>query len=132
MKLSLEQRTDLALRAVRSLHDDGGRVPGRDLAATLGTTGTYLPQVLRPLVRGGWVDSAPGPSGGYRLAVDPTASSLLALIELMEGPTQPAPCVLRGGPCGGDDHCALHDPWQDAREALLGSLRATPVVAPDE
>lgn len=131
MKLSLEQRTDIALRAVRSLHAHGDRVPGRELAPELGTTTQYLPHVLRPLVHAGWVDSAPGPTGGYRLVADPAEVSLLDLVEQMEGPTTPAPCVLRGGPCGSADHCALHDPWQVAREALLASLDATPVVPPE-
>lgn len=132
MKLQLEQRTDLALRAVRALHAHETRVRGRDLAEELATTRQYLPQVLQPLVRAGWVDSAPGPTGGYRLAVAPHAVSLLALIEVMEGPTTPAPCVLRGGPCGEEDRCALHDPWQRAREALLDELAATPVERRDE
>ena len=130
MKLSLDQRTDLALRAVRQLHAHGTRVRGRELAPPLDTTTQYLPQVLRPLVRAGWIESTPGPTGGYRLVVDPGEVSVLALIELMEGPTTPAPCVLRGGPCGTQDSCALHDPWQAAREALLAELAATPVAGP--
>lgn len=132
MKLSLDQRTDLALRAVRALHDDGTRLRGRELAPRLGTTTQYLPQVLRPLVQAGWIDSEPGPTGGYLLVADPHQESLLALIELMEGPTTPAPCVLRGGPCGGADHCALHDPWQAAREALLAELATTHIGPPPE
>ncbi len=130
MKLSLDQRTDLALRAVRTLHARATRMRGRELAPELGTTTQYLPQVLRPLVRASWIDSEPGPTGGYRLVVDPTEVSLLGLIELMEGPTTPAPCVLRGGACGPRDHCALHDPWQHARDALLAELATTPVAAP--
>lgn len=129
MRLQLDQRTDLALRAVRRLDAHATRVPARVLAPELATTLTYLPQVLRPLVRAGWIDSTPGPTGGYHLVVDPREESLLALIELMEGPTSPAPCVLRGGPCGGMDQCALHDPWQEARTALLDALAATPVAA---
>ena len=129
MKLSLEQRTELALRAVRALHHHEHRVRGRDLASQLGTTTQYLPQVLRPLVRAGWIDSTPGPRGGYRLAASPDEVSLLTLIEAMEGPTTPAPCVLRGGPCDAvGDRCALHDPWQRAREALLDELAAIPVA----
>lgn len=132
MKLSLDQRTDLALRAVRTLHATGSRMRSRELAPELGTTTQYLPQVLRPLVRARWIDSEPGPTGGYRLALDPGEVSLLSLIELMEGPTTPAPCVLRRGPCGPQDHCALHDPWQNARDALLAELATTSVVAPAE
>lgn len=129
MRLTLERRTDLALRALRRLDRHGGRVRARTLAPELDTTPQYLPHVLRPIVGAGWVDSTPGPRGGYRLAVDLAEVSLLALIEVMEGPTTPAPCVLRGGPCGGRELCELHEPWQDARDALLRALAATPVSA---
>lgn len=101
----------------------------RELAPEVGTTTQYLPQVLRPLVRANWIDSEPGPTGGYRLVIDPDEVSLLALIELMEGPTTPGSCALRGGPCGGEETCSLHDAWQGAREALLTQLALTPVGA---
>lgn len=99
-----------------------------DLAAAIDTTHTYLPQIMSPLVKMGWVDSKRGPTGGYTLVTDPETISVLDLIEAVEGDTDTETCVLRGGPCGGVDQCAIHEPWKTARTALLKELASVPVL----
>ena len=127
MRLEVRRITDLALRSVLSLAEEARDEPtrGASLAAKLGTTTSYLPQVMRPLVRAGWVSSDPGPRGGYILTADPQSITLLMLIEAMEGPTRDDRCVLRGTPCPAVDACAMHEAWSRAREALLGELGQT-------
>jgi len=120
------RRTDLALRALKRLDvvDDG--LQAADLARDLNSTRQFIPQVLAPLVRAGWVISVPGPRGGYRLVADLDKCSLLDVIEIMEGPTDDGICVL-GGPCRAGARCAAHEAWSDARAALLERLAATTV-----
>ncbi len=127
MRLTLQGRTDLALRSLRWLEGRTDTVRAAEMAAALHSTPTYLPQVLRPLVRAGWLDSEPGPTGGYRLAGDLSTRSILELIEVVEGPIATEECVLRGGPCPGHERCALHEPWQEAREALVARLASLPI-----
>ncbi len=125
MRLDLNKRTDLALRAMEELCVKESRVAGPDLAEALSTTRQYLPQILNPLVKARWVRSTPGPHGGYELLVALERISVLELIEVMEGPTLDDTCVLNGEPCPRDELCALHGAWQQARDALtkeLGSM----------
>jgi len=129
MRLEITRRSDLALRALQALETADGPVRAVDLAARLSSTPQYIPQVMTPLVRAGWVASEPGPRGGYRLAGVLGARSVLQLIELMEGETDSGKCVLRGGPCLGEEHCALHEAWSIARSALVGRLSEVPVSA---
>jgi Rrf2 family protein len=121
------RRTDLALRALKRLDvvDDG--LQAADLARDLDSTRQFIPQVLAPLVRAGWVISVPGPRGGYRLVADLDKCSLLDVIEIMEGPTDDGTCVL-GGPCRTEARCAAHEAWSDALAALLERLAATSVA----
>jgi Rrf2 family protein len=121
------RRTDLALRALKRLDvvDDG--LQAADLARDLSSTRQFIPQVLAPLVRAGWVISVPGPRGGYRLVADLNKCSLLDVIEIMEGPTDDGTCVL-GGPCRTGARCAAHEAWSEARGAVLERLAATPVA----
>lgn len=107
MKLRIARRTDIALRALLLLESDGGTLRASAMAADLETTSGYLPHVLAPLVRSGWLTSEPGPTGGYRL-LDPLVER--SLLELIEGPTDDGSCVLRGGTCG-DSTCPLHGAW---------------------
>ena len=129
MRLEIRGRADLAVRALLVLDGVGGRVKGPDLAARLGTTPTYIPQVLKPLVKQGWVRSVPGPAGGYSCAIALAELSVLAVIEAVEGPTETERCVLTARRCDSHDPCALHGPWLTARTQLLASLSATPVAA---
>ncbi len=122
MRLELNQRTDLAVRALFALAQRPGRTKAQALAEELDSTPTYLPQVMAPLVSAGWVDSAPGPHGGYQLTGDLDRITVLQLIEASEGPTDTDRCVLVGGPCLADGPCVLHEPWTRARTALLDEL----------
>jgi Rrf2 family protein len=125
MRLEISRKTELALSAIRELRRQESPIKGADLALLLDTTPTYLPHVLRPLVRAGWVESNPGPTGGYRLGAPLAAISLYDLIEAVEGPMDEGRCVLRGKPCPTVDLCALHEPWLRARQALFIELRET-------
>jgi Rrf2 family protein len=128
MKFSLQKKTGLAVDALRALQGVEGLMSTTDLAAAIETTRPFLPQIMSPLVKAGWVSSKRGPAGGYSLTADPAGISALALIEAVEGPTDTATCVLRGGPCGGESHCSMHLSWRAARTALLDELASTPVL----
>jgi Rrf2 family transcriptional regulator, iron-sulfur cluster assembly transcription factor len=128
MRLEVTRKSDLAVRALRVLAESGERVKGPALADAVGSTSGFVSQVLNPLVRQGWVRSDPGPAGGYSLAVDLTAISLLSVIEAIEGPTDSGRCVLVDRPCNEQGTCALHVPWLRARAQLLRELDSTPVA----
>lgn len=125
MKLEVSGKADLALAAVRVLSRTAEPVKSAELAELLDTTPNYVPHVLRPLVRRGWIESDRGPTGGYRLVAKPESISLLEFVEAVDGADDPNRCVLRGVPCPAVDRCALHEPWLRARDALYAELRRT-------
>lgn len=129
MKFFLQKRTGLAVDALRVLRDSEGLIGTTTLADAIHTTKPFLPQIMSPLVKAGWVHSKRGPSGGYELVVEPETISALDLIEAVEGPTDTTTCVLRGGPCGHQTYCSMHEPWKAARTALLDELAAIPVLS---
>lgn len=129
MRLELTKKTDLAFQALASIAAQGDqRTNGSDLAASLEITTHYLPHVMAPLTRAGWVASTSGPHGGYSIAVDLHEISLLDLVEAVEGPIDNSRC-LHLGPRHSMDQaaCALHHPWTKARQALITALAETNV-----
>jgi Rrf2 family protein len=135
MRLELSKKTDLAIRALNCLavHSDSELVDGKTLADWIDTSTNYLPQVMSPLVRAGWVRSVPGPGGGYIATRTMGDASVLGVIEAIEGPVKLERCVLSGAPCPAEDECALHAPWTRARGALLaelGSIRLSETMRP--
>lgn len=131
VRLELMRRTDLALRALRLLEREDATLRSAELAERLDATPMFIPQVMRALVRAGWLRSETGPQGGYRLATDLGERTVLELIELIEGPTETGRCVLRGTGCDESNPCSLHEAWDRARTALLERLDGTPISAPD-
>lgn len=129
MIFKLQRRTDLALMALRRLAEsDEKRLAGVDLARALGTTASFLPQVISPLVRAGWVVSERGPGGGYSLTGLAETASLLDVIEVTEGPTTDGRCALRDAPCPGDHACPVHAVASEARAVLADGFREIPAV----
>ena len=55
VRLEIAQRVNLAVRALVLLKRSRSRLKTSDLASALGTTAGYVPQVMGPLVRAGWV-----------------------------------------------------------------------------
>jgi Rrf2 family protein len=125
MRLEIMRRTDIALRALRLLEQEGATLQSADLAHRLDSTTQYIPQVLNPMVRAGWISSETGPHGGYQLTTDLGRRTVLDLIELIEGPTDDGRCVLQSSQCNARRPCSLHDAWTGARAALIERLGST-------
>lgn len=129
MNLTFQRRTDLALSALRQLAEIDGSVPGPELAETLGTTIGFLPQVMSPLVKAGWVDSGRGPGGGYRLTPLAKNASILDVVERTEGRPDEGGCVLRDALCPGYQACMMHSVWTEVRDVLTEGLRGLPAIS---
>lgn len=131
MRLEVTRKAGLAVRALAALAPPGNRVKAGELALALDTTPGFVPQVVGPLVKAGWVRSIPGPTGGYALTEDAVGRSVLEVVEAIDGPTDSGRCVIEGHPCGAAGApCALHAAWADARAALTTTLAATCAVPP--
>ena len=113
---------------MRVLGEADTRLKAQTLADAVCTTPGYMPQVIGPLVKAGWVRSDAGPTGGYSLAVSLEDVSLLQVIEAVEGPTDDGQCVLVDRPCEAAGPCALHVAWYRAREHLLAELDAASIA----
>lgn len=127
MRLEITRRADLAIRALALLGRSSERVKATVLAEALESTVAFVPQVVGPLVRAGWVESDPGPTGGYRCRAAMSEVSVLDVIEAVDGATDLGRCVIADRPCRSEAPCALHVAWARARAELLGVLRSTPM-----
>lgn len=128
MNFSFNRRTDLALAALRRLASTRDRMSRSELANAIGTTPSFLPQVMSSLVQGGWVVSGRGPGGGYELTAAAFDARLLDVVEAMEGPSENGRCVLRDGPCPGEQTCLIHPVWVEARQVLVDGFDAIPAL----
>lgn len=135
MRLELTKKGDYAVRAMIALARQGGGLrSARSIAEEMDIPPRFVPQVMADLTRAALVQAVQGRSGGYELVAPPARTSLLAIVEAVEGPSRRETCVLRGGPCGSDGRCAVHDAFCAAEEgmiAALDSVTLADVSAPD-
>ena len=125
MRLDLTKRSDYAIRAMLALTmAPDGLLSSRKIAEEMKIPPRFLPQIMGDLTRAGLVEAHPGRAGGYRLAQDAAAVSILTVIEAVEGDPHRQICVMRGTACGKDGECGVHDVFYAAESAILDRLRA--------
>lgn len=129
MKLELTRRGDYAVRVMLALarETEDGWLSVPIVSAAMAIPERFLPRVMVDLVDAGLVVGRRGRTGGYRLARSAAAISLLDIITAAEPEPEPElrTCILRGGPCGLDGRCAVHDAFSGARTAMLERLSGT-------
>jgi len=78
----------------------------REIGERLGIPRRLLAEVLKDLARGGLVEGARGPGGGYRLLGGADQIALGKVVEVLEGPIQVADCS-DGGCCEHESACII-------------------------
>jgi Rrf2 family protein len=126
VRLQLTKRTDYAIRASLALaRNPTQTMSSVQIAQRMGIPVHFTSQVMSDLVRAGVARAVIGRTGGYRLACDPSAVSVLRIVEAVEGDPRRRLCVLRGGPCERAQPCAIHHVFAGAQEAFVAELAAT-------
>jgi Rrf2 family protein len=121
----ISEAASLALHAMAVLAENPGRnLPVKEIAATLGVSENHLSKVLQRLVRGGFLRSVRGPSGGFSLEDGADEVNLLQVYETVEGPLAPVKCLFARPICDGR-HCLLGGLLEDANRGLRDRLETT-------
>jgi Rrf2 family protein len=104
---------DAAL-AVARMTRDGSRVSAAEMAEQLDIPGNYLAKILQSLARNRVLESGRGRNGGFRLARDPSAITLLEVVEAFEDLGPQRQCLLGRGTCSDAGGCPAHAEWKEA------------------
>ena len=111
----ISTRGRYALRVLVDLarNSSSGFVSMRDVARRQGISPKYLEQILPALKNAGLVLSAPGRSGGYRLARSPERYTVAEILTQVEGPLSPVACMEPdAGACPRAENCPTLPMWQ--------------------
>jgi Rrf2 family protein len=119
-----------ALMALASLTrlPEGTYVGAAEVAAAIGAPPNYLGKLLKTLADAGIVESQKGKNGGFRLARNPAAISLLDVLEPIEHVSRWSACILGRPQCTDQARCAVHDRWKIVRDAYLRFLQETTIA----
>jgi len=73
----------------------------------------YLAKILQRMAKYGYVDSFKGRGGGFRITDTALNSSILEIIERIEGPILNLKCVTGLKECSDENPCPLHEEWSE-------------------
>ena len=113
-----------AMVALARLPDRAYAGAGR-IAQEIGAPQNYLGKLLKALAEEGLAESQKGLGGGFRLARDPKAISLLDVVEPIEHISRWSGCILGRPECSEINPCAIHNRWKAVRDAYLRMLQRT-------
>jgi Rrf2 family protein len=100
----------------------------REVCGTLGFSAAHFAKVMQSLARAGLVVSCRGPAGGSRLARPPGAITLLQVYEAIDGPMNPARCLLATEACPAAC-CSLGATLRRANDGLRRAFAQTTLAA---
>lgn len=119
MKISTKGRYAARVMLDLAVNSTGECIKVKEIAARQGISEKYLEQIIAVLHKAGYVTSARGAQGGYRLAKDPKEFTIGMILRLTEGSMAPVTCLEEGAvECERCDTCETLDVWRDIYKAV--------------
>ena len=123
--MDISRKTDYALRMLSALiADPDGIISVRTAARDNGVPDSFARSIQHDLAVAGIVENTRGANGGMRLAVDPCETTLLQVVEALQGSVAVSCCANPAGdgvPCPNRPTCHFSPVWCNA-ERLLRSF----------
>jgi Rrf2 family protein len=120
--MKISYKCDYALKIILDLADyyPHQLVHRSEIARRQDVPEKFLEQILRSLIKGGFVQSKKGPNGGYSLSRPPKEISLGEVICLIEGSVYPISCVEPEAPptCDFVPRCVFYDIWKEVGKTV--------------
>lgn len=122
VRISTRARYGMRAMLDIAVHQNGGLVLMKDIAARQEISKRYLEHMLTQLRNRGLIVSERGASGGYRLSRDPARIGLDEIFEALEGEIAPVECVRDSSVCGRADECVTRELWCEVSGAMRSVL----------
>ena len=119
MKISTKGR--YALRVMIELADNynsGDFISSRDIAQRQDISGKYLEQIIMMLNKAGFLETARGNMGGYRLKKEPKQYTVGDILRATEGDLAPIYCITDEGECERKGKCRTFEFWKGLDDVI--------------
>lgn len=118
MKISTKGR--YAIRVMMDLGMNGNDkfTSLKDIAKRQGLSNKYLEQIIAMLNKAGYLETARGNNGGYKLAKKPSEYTIGEILRATEGDLAPIYCLTEEGECDKRENCKTLSFWKGLDEAI--------------
>ena len=122
--LRVTKLTDYATVVLTVLAARQGEVlSAAELAEQSGLEQPTVSKLLKPLAQAGLVEGLRGVHGGYRLAREAGAITLIEVVQAMEGPLAITECSQDHSNCGIAHQCGVRANWRLINDVVADALR---------
>lgn len=112
MKISTKGRYALRVMIDLAINSNGNYISLKDIAARQEISNKYLEQIIAMLNKAGYLETARGNSGGYRLAKQAKEYRIGDILRATEGNLTPIYCLTEEGECSRKEDCKTHSFWK--------------------
>ena len=111
---------EYAIRAILFLarQSEDAMVMSSEVAKREDIPSHYLAKILQRLAKYGYVDSFKGRGGGFKITKLALDSSILDIVERIEGPVVTLKCITGLKECSEEAPCPLHDEWSELTDKI--------------
>lgn len=112
MKISTRGRYALSIMIDLAINDNGKFISLKDIANRQKISNKYLEQIIAMLNKAGYLETARGNNGGYKLAKKPKEYTIGDILRATEGDLAPIMCLIEEGTCDKKEDCITYTFWE--------------------
>lgn len=118
MKISTKGRYALRVMIDIALNSHGKYITAKEIAERQGISNKYLEQIVAMLNKAGYLETARGTAGGYKLAKKPKECIVGDILKATEGDLTPLDCLTKKGKCNRKKYCKTYSFWKGLDEVI--------------
>lgn len=112
MKISTKGRYALRVMIDLAENNNGNFISLKEIAKRQEISIKYAEQIVSLLHKAGYLDSARGNNGGYKLSKEPKKYTVGDILKATEGDMAPISCLSEDGSCAKKDDCKTLFFWE--------------------
>ena len=112
MKISTKGRYALRVMIDLAINSNGKFISIKDISKRQGISSKYLEQIIALLNKAGYLETARGYAGGYKLAKEPKEYIIGDILRATEGDLVSIYCLTEEGECDRQKDCKTYSFWK--------------------
>ena len=118
MKISTKGRYALRVMIDLALNSNGRYVTSKEISGRQEISNKYLEQIIAMLNKAGYLETARGNAGGYKLVKKPNEYKIGDILKATEGDLAPIDCLTEEGKCRRQEKCTTYSFWKGLDDVI--------------
>lgn len=118
MKITTKGRYALRVMIDIAINSNGKYISLKDIAERQEISNKYLERIISLLNKAGYLETARGYTGGYKLAKEPKEYLVGDILRATEGDLTPIYCLTEEGECNRQNNCKTYSFWKGLDDVI--------------